>query len=124
MAAKAPARADEKAKPEKTLWPPVASGVDEHGLRWEDVEVFGTAYRVREITVEEDDAAYDASILPDDEDKINPRIQTRMQLSTAIVSPPCTIDDIAHWPRMRLRALTFVFNRLNTLPPADAEGNA
>lgn len=118
------AKVDEKpAEKPATPFPALDRGVTEDGLRWEDVDVLGTTYRVREITVEDDDAAYDAAENPDGE-TINARLQTRMQLQSAIMSPPTTVDDMVRWPRIKMRILLFVFNRLNTLPPADAEGNA
>lgn len=119
MAVRAPEQPVEQ-KP-KPLFPPIESGV-EAGLRWERVDVMGTVYRMREITVEEDDAAYDAAENPDGE-TINSRLQTRMMLASSIEDPKVTVDDMAEWPRLKLRAMLFVFNRLNTLPPADAEGN-
>lgn len=119
MAAKA-AEA-EKPKP-KPLFPAIGIGVDENGLRWEDVDVLGTVYRVREITVDDDDLAFDAAENPDGQ-TMNARLQSRMLLAAAIVSPPTTVDEMGKWSLIKLRILTFVFNRLNSLPPADAEGN-
>jgi hypothetical protein len=127
MAVKAltpPAEAEKPREPKvRPLFPAIDSGTTEHGLRWEDVDVLGEVYRLREITVDDDDAAFDAAENPDGE-TINARLQTRMQLAASIMSPPTAVDDMGSWPRLKLRALLFVFNRLNTLPPADAEGNA
>lgn len=110
------------AKDEKPVKAPNPTGVDENGLVWEDVEVFGTTYRLREITVEESDAAFDASQNPDK--TFNARLNQRMQLSAAIVTPPTTVDDMAKWGVKKLVSIIDAFDRLNNLPAADAEGNA
>jgi hypothetical protein len=115
----APAKADDKPKP---LFPALDKGVDENGLRWEKVDVLGTLYTVRELTTQEEDDAFDAAELPDD--KINARLERRLRLCSAITSPSVTVDDIALWPGLRTRSLMFVMDRINSLPPADAEGNA
>ena len=111
----------EKPKP-KPLFPPIAEGTGEDGLKWQDVDLFGTVYRVRELTTQEEDDAFDAAELPDD--KINARLQRRLLLCSAVVSPKVQVDDIALWPGLKTRALMFVMDRINSLPPADAEGNA
>jgi hypothetical protein len=111
---------DEKPKP-KILFPPIAEGVED-GLKWQDVEVLGTVYRVRELTTQEEDDAFDAAELPDD--KINARLQRRMLLSFSIVSPKVAVEDIQAWPGLKRRCLELVMDRMNSLPPADAEGNA
>lgn len=97
------------------------SGVDENGLRWKELDYSGTRYRLREITVDEDDAAWDASQNPGGE-TFNARLASRLRLVSAIVSPPTTVEDIPAWPRQKLRALMGLFDELNTLPPASAEG--
>ena len=114
-------KADEAPKP-KGLFPAIASGVDENGLRWEDVDIFGTVYRVRQITVDESDAAYDAAQNPDN--TFNSRLNQRMELCSAIVAPLTEVGDIGAWNTLKLRALIFVFDRINNLPAADSEGNA
>ena len=116
-----PPKADEKPKP-KVLFPALDSGVDENGLRWERVDILGTLATVRELTTQEEDDAFDAAELPDD--KINARLQRRLLLASAVVEPKVEVDDIAKWPGLRTRAFMFVMDRINSLPPADAEGNA
>jgi len=114
-------KADEAPKP-KGLFPAIASGVDENGMRWEDVDILGEVYRVRQILVDESDTAYDASVNPDG--TFNARLNQRMELCAAIVLPPTEVDAIGRWNTLKLRALIFVFDRINNLPPADSEGNA
>jgi hypothetical protein len=97
------------------------AGMTEDGLRWEEVDYNGTTYRIREILVEESDAAWDASQNPGGQ-TFNARLQSRLELSSTLVSPATTPDDIAKWPRVKLTTLLRVFDRLNTLPPASAEG--
>ena len=109
------------AKP-KGPYPPIDSGVDESGLRWEDVSVYGQVWRVGEITTQDEDDAFDAAELPDD--KINARLERRLRLVAAIKSPKTALDDIAAWPGLKTRSLMYVMDRINSLPPADAEGNA
>lgn len=114
-------KADEKPK-DPVYFPPIASGTDDNGLNWEDVSVFGTVYRIRQITTEEDDAAWDAAELPND--RYNNRLLARMQLVASIVSPATTLDDIGRMSKIKVQSLFYVHNRLNSLPPADTEGNA
>ena len=124
MAAKAPEKPVEEkpAEKPKPFLPPVDHGVTDEGLRWEKVDILGVPYTMREVTVDEEDTAQDAA---DNGDVTwNTRLQTRLLLSSSIMDPPTTVDEIARWPGLKLRLVRFVFNRLNSLPPADAEGNA
>ena len=98
------------------------SGVDDNGLRWEDVPYGDTTYRLREITVDESDAAFDAAQNPDK--TFNARLNQRMLLVSSIMSPATALDDIGKWGGLKYLVLLRAFDRLNTLPPADAEGNA
>ncbi|HSB90392.1 MAG TPA: hypothetical protein VLD63_10255 [Anaerolineales bacterium] len=97
-----------------------AVGITEDGLRWEEVSYNGATYRIRELLVEEADTAWDASIGSDK--TFNARLNNRLGLCAAIISPPTTIDEIAKWPNVKLVVLFTVFDRLNALPPASAEG--
>jgi len=97
------------------------TGIDDNGLAWEDVEVLGKTYRVREISVEESDAAFDASQNPDK--TFNPRLNQRLQLASAIMDPPTTLDEISKWGIRKLVAMLNAFDGLNSLPAADTEGN-
>jgi hypothetical protein len=107
---------------------PVAtpSGVYEDGpfkgLRWEDFDIFGETYRVRQVLVSESDEAFDASMCEDGQ-VFNGRLNTRLLLSSAVESPAFTADDIAAWPAVRLTLVLRAYNKLNTLPPADEAGN-
>jgi hypothetical protein len=121
MATKQDDPAVEAPKTPPDPFPAIDKGVDEDGLRWEDVSVFGTTYRVREITVDESDTAFDASQNPDK--TFNPRLNQRLELVASVVSPPITIDQIGKWTMVKLRALLYVHDRVNTLPAADAAGN-
>lgn len=100
------------------------TGVTEDGLRWEETDYEATTYRLRQLTVDEDDAAWDASQNPGGE-TFNARLQSRLQLVSSVISPPSpevTLDVIGKWPRVKLLALFRLYARLNTLPPASAEG--
>jgi hypothetical protein len=123
MANKAATPTPEPEKPkDPEPFPATDTGIDENGLRWEDVTILGTPYRFREITVPEADAAYDASQNPDK--TFNARLNQRMELVACIVSPKVGLDDIEGWGVRKLRAMLYVADRLNTLSPADTEGNA
>lgn len=111
----------EKAK-EPEPFPAIESGIDGDGLRWEVVDILGTKTRFREITVDESDIAYDASQNPDK--TFNMRLNQRMELVASVVDPKITLDDVDKWGVRKLRAMLYVYDRLNTLSPADAEGNA
>ena len=121
MADKAKVEAPKPDAKPKTLFPALDSGVDENGLRWERVDILGTLATIGELTTEQEDAAFDAAELPDD--KINARLQRRLLLCDAVRDPKITVDDIGKWPGLKTRAFMLVMDRLNSLPPADAEGN-
>ena len=104
----------------KTKTGPVTTGLTEDDLRWEDVAYNGTTYRLRELLVEEADTAFDASLNPDK--TFNGRLNSRLGLCSSIISPPTTLDEIGKWPNVKLGALLAVYDRLNNLPPASAEG--
>lgn len=100
------------------------TGVTDEGFAYEDIYISEKlTYRLREITVDEGDTAFDASQNPD-KTTFNGRLDSRMRLSFSIVSPPTTVDEMARWPTKRLLTLLTSYDRLNNLPPADAEGNA
>jgi hypothetical protein len=123
MATKTAPKVDAPAKAkEPELFPAIASGLDDNGFRWEEVNILGLVYRFREVSVPESDAAYDASQNPDG--TFNSRLNQRMELVSSIVSPTVTLDDIDRWSVRKLRAMIWVADRINTLSPADAGGNA
>lgn len=98
------------------------SGVDDNGLAWQDEDISGTTYRFREVTVQESDDAYDASL---NEDKtFNQRLNQRLLLASSIVSPKVAVDDISKWGIRKLIAMLDAYDRINALPAADIEGNA
>jgi hypothetical protein len=99
-----------------------ATGVTEDGLAWRDVPYNGTTYRIREITVDEGDTAYDAAY-DEIKDRVNWRLHSRINLSTAIISPPTTVDDIKKWPGVKLVTLLREYDKLNLLRDADTAGN-
>ena len=110
------------AKP-KVPFPALDSGVDESGLRWETVELYDKSrWTIGEITTQDEDDAFDAAELPDD--KINARLERRLRLVASVREPKITLDEIGSWPGLRTRSLMYVMDRINSLPPADAEGNA
>jgi hypothetical protein len=104
----------------KTKTGPATTGLTDDGLRWEDVPYNGTTYRVRELLVPEADAAYDAALQPDK--TISYRMNSRLGLCSAIISPPTTLDDISTWSNVKLGTLLAAYDRINSLPPASAEG--
>lgn len=108
-----------EAVPEAEVFP---KGRDANGLYWEDVKVEGTVYRIRQITVPESDMAWD-STTDEKSNTSNPRARLRFELCYGIVSPETTPDDIDKWSRYKLYLLMNHFDRINQLPPADAEGN-
>jgi hypothetical protein len=103
--------------------PVVETGVTETGLAWRDTEYGGTTYRIRQITVDEGDANYDAS-LNEKTQKFNGRLNSRLNLAVSIISPPTSIDDMGTWAGAKLVALLRVWDDLNLLKDADTEGNA
>lgn len=99
----------------------LSSGVDDNGLAWQDEDIFGTTFRFREVTVQESDDAYDASL---NEDKtFNQRLNQRLLLVSSIVSPKVAVDDIGKWGIRKLIAMLDAYDRINALPAADIEGN-
>ena len=100
-----------------------ATGTDENGLRWGELSIDGTTYRVRQVTVDEGDENYDAAY-NEQTQRFNGRLNSRLNLAVGIVSPPTTIDDMGKWSGVKLVALLRAWDELNLLKDADAEGNA
>ena len=110
-------------KPAPKMGDVVGSGTLPDGRPYHDVYLDeARKYRLTRILVSESDKAYDDSLNPDETS--NPRLNGRIQLAFAIVEPKTTIDDFEKLTAVDLQALFRGFNRLNTLPPADNEGNA
>lgn len=90
-----------------------------------DDETYGTLtfdvgsqrYTVRELSVDEGDAALAAAKGPDD--KVNETINTRMLLATAIVEPATNVGQIGKFGSLKYLKVLQAFNALNTLPVAD-----
>lgn len=98
------------------------SGTDDNGLAWADEDIAGKIHRFREVTVQESDDAYDASL---NEDKtFNQRLNQRLLLASSVVSPAISVDDIGKWGVRKLIAMLDAYDRINALPAADVEGNA
>ncbi len=112
---------------ERDPFAPIATGVREDGLRWHEHRVFGEVHRIREYTTGEDDDAWDLSEnapeTPGGETTWNDRLRKRHLLALSHESPKVTVDDIAAWPSLKTRMLMLAMDRLNSLPPADDEGN-
>jgi len=100
-----------------------ATGTDENGLRWGELNYEGTTYRVRQITVDEGDDNYDAAY-NETTQRFNGRLNSRLNLAVGIVSPPTTIDDMGKWAGTKLVTLLRAWDELNLLKDADTEGNA
>ncbi len=101
---------------------PEASGTDDNGLAWQEVAWDGVTYRIRQITVDEGDENYDAAN-NEKTGRFNGRLNSRLNLASAIVSPPTSIDDMGKWPGAKLVTMLKVWDKLNLLPEADTEGN-
>jgi hypothetical protein len=119
-----PTKAPEKTetKPPK-LGDVVDKGVLDDGRPFHDIWLAaGKVYRMTRITVPQSDQAWDMALGEDD--KINWRQNNRQQVAFAIVTPPTTLDDFDKLAAVELAALNRAFDDLNSLPPADASGNA
>jgi len=112
--------AAEAEKPSKIF---SVTGTDENGLRWGELNYEGTTYRLRQVTVDEGDDAYDAAY-NEQTQRFNGRLNSRLNLATSIVSPPTSIDDMGKWAGAKLVTLLRAWDELNLLKDADAEGNA
>jgi len=93
------------------------------GLRWGELNYEGTTYRLRQVTVDEGDDAYDAAY-NEQTQRFNGRLNSRLNLATSIVSPPTSIDDMGKWAGAKLVTLLRAWDELNLLKDADAEGNS
>jgi len=91
-------------------------------LRWGDLEYDGVTYRIRQNTVQEGDDNYDAAY-DEKMQRFNGRLNSRLNLSAAIVSPSTSIDDMSKWSGHKLVTLLRGWDELNLLKDADAEGN-
>ncbi len=103
------AKTTEPAEPETTY-----VEIDGEQFETKSVEHGGKTYVVRELGVQEGDDISDAAT--DQDGKFNERLNLRLCLSKAIVSPPTTVDDIGKWPGKRYVVVSRVFNALNTVP--------
>jgi hypothetical protein len=92
------------------------------GLRWGDLSYDGVTYRVRQTTVDEGDENYDAAY-NEKTQRFNGRLNSRLNLAAAIVSPPTSIDDMGKWSGHKLVTLLRGWDELNLLKEADTEGN-
>lgn len=101
---------------------PATAGLTEDGLHWQETQFEGTTYRLREITVDEADASWDAARNPDN--TFNVRLQTRIALCSAIISPPTALDELGKWQNRKLGHLLGIYDELNNLPAASAEGES
>ena len=92
------------------------------GLHWGEFTYEGVQYRMRQNTVDEGDTNYDACF-DEKTQRFNARLNSRLNLSTAIVTPETTVDDMGAWSGVKLVALLRAWDKLNLLPAADTEGN-
>lgn len=119
MAAKTPKDEPKSPKPGDI----VERGTLDDGRPYHDIFLAeGKTYRLTRIWITQSDEAYDAAQTEDD--KFNPRLNTRMRLAFSIVTPETTIDSLEKLTEFDLSILFRGFDRLNRLPPADDAGNA
>jgi hypothetical protein len=85
-----------------------------------DVVYGDKVYTLRELSVDEQDEIEDSAT--DKEKVLNGRLNLRLSLQKAIVSPPTGVDDIGKWGGKKYLIMSRAFNKLNSLQP-DAEGN-
>ena len=110
---------DEPIKP-KTVFS--ATGRTPEGLKWGELVVEDTTWRLRQTTVDEGDEAWDAAY-DESSKKFNGRLNSRMNLAASIIEPPTSVDDMGSWSGVKYLALQRAYDELNTLPEADTEGN-
>lgn len=97
------------------------SGTTPEGLPWKIVRPFGRRFKIRALSVTEDDNSYDAAV---NEDKtFNSRLYGRLQLSMSIMEPVTSLDDIGKWPVGLLVEMLDLGRSINALPAADDKGN-
>lgn len=88
-------------------------------------EYGGERYTMRELSVDEGDACWDAAQNPDK--TVNNRLNSRMLLSTALVEPTATVDQVGKWGGKKYVTLMRHFDKLNTVPeenPTPPAGSA
>jgi hypothetical protein len=83
------------------------------GLEIKTVVIRGKSYKIREITVEENDAAIDAAKNPPPNDNtINGRVMNRMIVVSALVDPKL---DIASIGKLSNKLFSRLFDEINDL---------
>lgn len=93
---------------------PGSMDVDGEMLGTFTFEMDGTRHTVRELTVDEGDDAWEAAKGPDG--KVNDRLNTRMLLSKAMVSPTTSAEAIGKFGNRKYQMVLREFNKLNSLP--------
>ncbi len=78
----------------------------------------GVRYVVRELSVDEGDDIYDATIGPDGK-TVNVRLNNRMYAAKGLVSPETSVEAIGKLPSRRFLAINREINALNSLPEAN-----
>jgi hypothetical protein len=108
---------------EKKAPEPKKTFVTIDGEEYETVEVpyGGKTYTIRELSVDENDDIETAAT--DKDNVLNGRLNLRMSLMKAIVSPPTGMDDIGKWGGRKYLVMSRAFNKINSLQE-DAAGNS
>lgn len=118
----------EKKAPEEPKTPKIGDvlerGTLPDGRPFEDIYISPTKrYRLTRVWVGDADEAWDAA-QNEDGTTFNQRMNTRLLLCAASVEPKIEYDDIGKMESVEFTALLRSYDRLNSLPLADASGNA
>lgn len=108
--------------------------IDGESYATETFEFDGTMFTLRELSVDEGDDIWEASQEPIDAKdtskglKLNTRLNTRLLISKALLTPQITVDQVGKWGGRKYTAVLRHFNSLNsideenpTLPAGSAE---
>lgn len=106
-------------------------GLKGFSLLERDFIIGGQSFKLKELTVAENDACIDAARQPDGD--INGRTHIRMMITKSCLDPKLTVDDIASLPNRVYLRLAEAVSELNSIDDAldespveegEEEGNA
>lgn len=93
--------------------------IDGEKLGTETIEIDGERYTIRELTPDETDDIAEACTGPKPDYKWNGRLNTRMLLSKALVTPEIEIERVGKIGSVKYLLILQAFNRMNSLPAAN-----
>lgn len=102
---------------DKPVVGPGTVDIDGETLHTSTVDIDGVLHTIRELTIDEGDAIGEQSTQPDK--SINFRLQNRLTLAKALVTPVVSADQVGKWGARRYAIILREFNNLNSIPESN-----